>query len=138
MSGENSSTLKHTGRTSIFKLAQTSTHAARIHILRESDAHQSGEFVLLWLHHAVRAQQNPALDVAIELAHFLAKPLLIYQGLAGAHRFNSDRQHSFILQGARDVATQFAARGIRYVFNLATSPQQSSPLRALFETQSRK
>ena len=116
--------------------AQASTHTQRIHVLRESDALQSGEFVLIWLHHAVRAEQNPALDVAIELAHFLAKPLLVYQGLAGAHRFNSDRHHTFILQGARDVAAQFAARGIRYVFNLEKSPhaiKQPSPLRTLFK-----
>lgn len=123
------------GQISVLKLAQTSAHAARIHTLREGDAHHAGEFVLLWLHHAVRAEQNPALDVAIELSHSLAKPLLIYQGLAGAHRFNSDRHHSFILQGARDAAAQFAARGIRYVFNLEKSPnagKQPSPLRALF------
>ncbi len=119
----------------IHVLAQRSTHFARIHMLHAHDAQQSAEFVLLWLHHAVRAQQNPALDVAIELAHFLGKPLLVYQGLAGAHRFNSDRHHTFILQGARDAAAQFAARGIRYVFNLEKSPntQQISPLRALFE-----
>jgi len=132
------------GAISVHGLAQLSTHAERIHLLRASDAQTCGEFVLLWLHHAVRAHQNPALDVAIELAHFLAKPLLIYQGLAGAHRFNSDRHHSFILQGARDVAKQFAERGIRYVFNLEKSPNaqkvslegdaagKSSPLRALF------
>jgi len=99
----------------VHALLQASAHAQRIHVLGASEVHQSAEFVLLWLHHAVRAQQNPALDVAIELAHFLAKPLLVYQGLAGAHRFNSDRHHTFILQGARDAAAQFAARGIRYV-----------------------
>ena len=119
---------------SVHSIAQLSTHAERIHLLRDSEAQASGDFVLLWLHHAVRAHQNPALDVAIELAHFLAKPLLIYQGLAGGHRFNSDRHHTFILQGARDVAAEFAARGIRYVFNLEKSPhgQTPSPLRALF------
>ena len=128
MSGDNTTELG----AGIYRLAQSSAHRDRIHVLRASDAHQSGEFVLLWLHHAVRAQQNQALDVAIELANFLAKPLLIYQGLAGAHRFNSDRHHTFILQGAREVAAEFAARGIRYVFNLAASAQQSSPLRRLF------
>ena len=112
-----------------------SAHADRILLLNANAVHQPGEFILLWLHHAVRAEQNPALDVAIELSHVLAKPLLVYQGLAGAHRFNSDRQHSFILQGARDVAAQFAARGIRYVFNLEKAPssaKQCTPLRALF------
>ena len=117
------------------KLSSLSAHADRIHLLNTNNVNQLGEFVLLWLHHAVRAQQNPALDVAIELSHRLAKPLLVYQGLAGAHRFNSDRHHTFILQGACDVAAQFATRGIRYVFNLEKAPngaEQCSPLRALF------
>lgn len=115
--------------------SDSSAHANRIHPLNANAVYEPGEFILLWLHHAVRAQQNPALSVALELSHCLAKPLLIYQGLAGAHRFNSDRQHSFILQGAREVAAQFAARGIRYVFNLEKAPNgqaQCSPLRALF------
>ena len=115
--------------------SDSSAHANRMHPLNANAVYEAGEFILLWLHHAVRAHQNPALTVAIELSHRLAKPLLIYQGLGGAHRFNSDRHHSFILQGARDVAAQFAARGIRYVFNLEKAPNaqaQGSPLRALF------
>ena len=117
------------------KISSLSAHADRIHLLNATKIYPSGQFILLWLHHAVRAEQNPALDVAIELSHRFAIPLLVYQGLAGAHRFNSDRHHAFILQGARDVAAQFAARGIRYVFNLEktpSSPRQCTPLRALF------
>jgi hypothetical protein len=29
---------------------------------------------------------------------------LVYQGLGGQHRFNTDRHHTFILQGAREDA----------------------------------
>ena len=91
----------------------------------------AGEFVLLWLHHAVRAHENAALDVAIALANQLGQPLLVYQGLAGRHRYNSDRQHQFILQGARDVAAQFAELGITYVMHVPSDPAAKSPLPGL-------
>jgi photolyase PhrII len=107
--------------------------------LRAGEPNAAGEFVLLWLHHAVRGHENPALEFAIALSHRLAKPLLVYQGLGGAHRFNSDRHHSFIVQGARDLAWELAQRGIRYVLHVPTvddaapvsPPQSRGPLASL-------
>lgn len=111
--------------------------AERTRILRDrpappADAAPRGEFVLLWLHHAVRAHENPALDVARLEALRRGLPLLVYQGLAGRHRFNSDRHHAFILQGARDCAHELAQRfpdgSVRSVFHLPADPAQPSPL----------
>jgi len=90
-----------------------------------------GELVLYWMHHAVRGHSNPALDVALSCADRLGLPLLVYQGLAGSHRFNADRHHAFILEGARDAHAELAGRGIRAVFHLPTDPSKSSPLREL-------
>jgi hypothetical protein len=50
-----------------------------------------GEFVLYRAHHAPRAEENPALDAAATLALQLDLPLLVYQGLGGRHRYNSNR-----------------------------------------------
>jgi photolyase PhrII len=90
-----------------------------------------GEFVLYWMHHAVRGHENPALDVALALAARLKCQLLVYQGLGGRHRFNADRHHRFILEGARDVQAELAARGIRHVFWLPTDHREPSPLHRL-------
>ena len=87
-----------------------------------------GEFVLFWMHHCVRGHDNPALDVAIEFARRLGLAVLVYQGLGGAHRFNSDRHHTFIMEGARDAHREITKRGIRAVFHLAHDPRQRSPL----------
>ena len=87
-----------------------------------------GEFVLYWMHHAVRVDENPALDVAILAAQHSNLPLVVYQGLSGHHSFNSDRHHTFIMQGARDAQQAFAKRGIRYCFYLSQSPSAKSPL----------
>ncbi|MEM9172371.1 MAG: NAD(P)-binding protein [Pseudomonadota bacterium] len=85
--------------------------AERARLLNDADAF-AGDYVLYWMHHAVRDHDNPALDAAIELANGLGQPLLIYMGLAGRHDYNSDRHHYFILQGVRDAARALARRGL--------------------------
>jgi hypothetical protein len=96
--------------------------AERAHALNPRGLDPSGEFVLCWLHHAIRDHENPALDAAIEIANRAHKPVLVYQGLGGHHRYNSDRHHAFILQGARDLARGLAGRGIPYAFHLPADP----------------
>lgn len=93
----------------------------------------TGELVLYWMHHAVRGHENPALDVATSMANALGLPVLVYQGLGGAHPFNSDRHHAFILEGARDAQREIGRRGIRVLFHLPTDPHQPSPLPRLIE-----
>jgi len=87
-----------------------------------------GRFVLCWLHHAIRASENPALDTAVWLGNSLERPVLVYQGLGGRHRFNCDRHHQFIMEGARDLQKALGARGIAYAFHLPKDPATPSPL----------
>ncbi len=103
----------------------------RVRVLRDAASDDAGEFVLYWMHHAARADENPALETAIALGAELGKPVLVYQGLGGRHRFNSDRHHVFIMEGARDVAAGLAERGVRHVFHLPADPSARSPLREL-------
>ncbi|MGF1527688.1 MAG: FAD-dependent oxidoreductase [Candidatus Competibacterales bacterium] len=91
----------------------------------------NGEFVLYWMHHAARGHENPALHAAIAAANDLDLPVLVYQGLGGNHRFNSDRHHTFILEGARDVQAELARRQIAYAFYLGEEPKAPTPLRSL-------
>ncbi len=77
-----------------------------------------GERVLYWTHHALRSDENPALDVAIHLAEKLKLPLLVYQGLSERYRFASDRHHTFILEAARDLEQSYAKLGIQFSLHL--------------------
>lgn len=88
-------------------------------------------YVLYWMHHAVRVDENPALDTACSLASLMGIPLLVYQGLSGKHPFNNDRHHTFILEGGRDVHEALALKGIRHAFHLALDPSKPGPLREL-------
>lgn len=74
--------------------------------------------VLYWMRVAMRSQDNPALEAALTLAQALDRPLLVYQGLSERYPFASDRHHRFILEGARDVASALAERGVAYAFHL--------------------
>ncbi len=102
--------------------------AERVRTLNDARLSETGEFVLYWAHHAVRTDENPALDAAIAAGLQLKRPILVYQGLGGRHRFNSDRHHAFILEGARDFSASLADRDIRFAFHLPRSADGPSPL----------
>ncbi len=100
----------------------------RTRLLNGASDNPDAEFVLYWMHHAVRGHENPALDAAITLGNERQLPVLVYQGLGGRHRFNNDRHHTFILQGARSVHRELRHRDVRAVFHLDRSGTQPSPL----------
>lgn len=79
---------------------------------------RAGRFVVYWTRVAVRATENPALDVALTMAKALGVPCFVYHGLSERYRFASDRLHTFILEGARDLQRDLAARGVGSVFHL--------------------
>ncbi len=93
-----------------------------------------GGFVLYWMRTAVRIDENPALDVARLIAHEHNLPLLVYQGLSEHYEYASDRHHTFMLQGARDVQNRFQEIDISYVFHLATSDDRRPHLITLAES----
>lgn len=90
-----------------------------------------GQYVICWLHHALRCDHNAVLDTASVYADELNLPLLIYAGLGGNHRFNSDRSHRFILESARDLHARLQKAGQSLCFNPPTDPATPGPLPAL-------
>ncbi len=91
----------------------------------------TGRYVLCWLHHALRVRHNATLEAANAYARQLNIPLLIYAGLGGAHRYNSDRSHRFILESAQDLHRQLTAARQRLWFNLPQQPASQGPLAEL-------
>jgi deoxyribodipyrimidine photolyase len=77
-----------------------------------------GRFVVYWMRVAVRATENPALDVALTAARALRRPVFVLHPLSEDDAFASDRRHTFVLEGARDVRQQLAARGVGYACHL--------------------
>ena len=80
---------------------------------------------------AVRAHENPALDVALAIGRARGLPVFVYHALSERYPYASDRHHTFILEGARDVAAECAARGIGYAFHLERPGHRTKALREL-------
>lgn len=80
--------------------------------------HDDAAYILYWMRTAVRAHENAALDVALVTANKLGLPVLVYHGLDERYPYASDRFHTFILEGARDVQKELDARGIFYALNV--------------------
>ena len=83
-----------------------------------ADTVAGGAFVLYWARTAVRAHENPALDVALLAAEALGVPIFVYHALSERYPYASDRHHTFILEGARDFALELSTRGIGTAFHL--------------------
>ena len=94
---------------------------------------ESGRFVLYWMRTAVRAHENPALDAALSLANARRLPLLVYHAVSERYPYASDRHTTFILEGARDVARELAARGIPYALHVERPLSRGPHLRTLAE-----
>lgn len=94
-------------------------------------ANQRADYVLYWMRTAVRVDENPALDVARHLAIKSNLSLLVYHGLSQRYPFASDRHHTFILEGARDVQQRMKELGISYAFYLERPGFEQNYLRQL-------
>lgn len=90
-----------------------------------------GAFVLVWMRVGVRAHDNPALDAALLAGDALGLPVFVYHALSERYPYASDRHHRFILEGARDVAVELAARGIGTAFHLERPGHRGPHLRTL-------
>ena len=97
------------------------------------EGHQ-GECVVYWTHHALRTDENPALDVAIELARALELPMLVYQGLSESYRYASDRHHTFILEAARELQARYAELGVTYLLHVERAACRAPRLAQLSAT----
>jgi hypothetical protein len=84
---------------------------------------REGAFVVYWMRIAARADENPALDVALLAAKALKKPVFVYHSVSQRYRYASDRLHTFLLEGARDVQRACAERGVGYAFHLEREPK---------------
>ncbi len=105
----------------------------RVRVAAQGAQSTNGDFVLYWMHNAVRAHENPALDVALLAAEELGTSVLVYHAISEQYPFASDRLHAFMLEGARDVQREFAQRGIPYVFHLEREGHRGPHLRTLAE-----
>ena len=87
----------------------------RVLVRRGGPPRKDGKCVVYWMQRAVRAVDNPALDMAIAAANLLSLPVVIYFGVIPNYPNANLRHYHFLQQGLRDAAEDAVERGIGFV-----------------------
>lgn len=96
--------------------------ANRIVLANDMRVNLQGDFVLYWMIANRRSSYNFSLDRAVDWAHHLGKPLVIFEGLRCDYQWASDRIHAFVIAGMKANAESFGKHPVTYVPYL--EPQQ--------------
>lgn len=83
----------------------------------------AGDYVLYWMQQSQRAEQNPALDLAIHEANRLKRPVFVAFGLSDAYPEANLRHYRFMLEGLQDAETALRRKGIRLIVRRGNPPE---------------
>src|SRR5215210_1506201 len=86
----------------------------RVQNLNEADV-KEGDYVLYWMQSSQRAEQNHALEYAVQRANDLGQRLLVVFGLTDDYPEANLRHYAFMLEGLRDAQEALKKRGIKMV-----------------------
>src|SRR3954469_761254 len=86
----------------------------RVQDLNEEDV-RDGDYVLYWMQSSQRAEQNHALEYAVQRTNDLGQRLLVVFGLTDDYPEANLRHYAFMLEGLKDAQEALAKRGIKMV-----------------------
>lgn len=82
-----------------------------------------GRAVIYWMEQSQRAEANPALNKALELARQLGKPLLVYFGLTSRYPGATLRAYQFMLEGLQETAATLHALRVPFLLRIEEPPE---------------
>ena len=88
---------------------------ARVTVRRAGSPDPDGNCVVYWMQRAQRAVDNPALDVAVEAANALGKPVAVFFAPVPFYPHANLRHYRFLCEGIPDIASELAPRNIGFV-----------------------
>jgi deoxyribodipyrimidine photo-lyase len=86
----------------------------RVQNLNERDV-RDGDYVLYWMQSSQRAEQNHALEYAVQRANEMGQRLLVVFGLTDDYPEANLRHYAFMLEGLKDTQETLKERGIKMV-----------------------
>src|ERR1700689_5455216 len=95
----------------------------RVRVRRAGAPAPDAKCVVYWKQRAERALDNPALDIAVEVANALDLPLLAYFSAISNFPHANLRHYVFLNQGLADIEADLAARKI--IFIMRRAPRES-------------
>lgn len=88
---------------------------ARVTVRRAGDPDPEGRAVVYWMQRAQRADDNPALDLAIAAANEVRKPLVVLFVIDPRYPSSNLRHFHFMLEGLAEIPAALAGRGAGFV-----------------------
>ena len=76
---------------------------------------RDGDYVLYWMQSSQRAEQNHALEYAVQRANEMGQRLLVVFGLTDDYPEANLRHYAFMLEGLKDAQEALKGRGIKMV-----------------------
>ncbi len=95
-------------------MATRQVQEERVQHLNEEGV-RDGDYVLYWMQSSQRAEQNHALEYAVQQANELGRRLLVVFGLTDDYPEANLRHYAFMLEGLKDAQEALARRGIKMV-----------------------
>ena len=87
----------------------------RVRVRRAGAPDPDGRCVVYWMQRAQRADDNPALDLAIRAGNALGKPVVVFFGLHAFVERANLRHYRFLVEGLPGLAEGLARRGVGFV-----------------------
>lgn len=87
----------------------------RVTVRRGGTLDANGTCVVYWMQRAQRANDNPALELTVETANLLGKPVVVFFALMSFFPGANLRHFAFLVQGVPEIAEALQKRGIGLV-----------------------
>jgi len=94
------------------------SHDPRTSIRRAGPPDADGTCVVYWMQRAQRGIDNPALDVAVQAANVLRKPVVVFLAPVPFYPHANLRHYQFLSEGIPDIASALAKRDVGFVLRL--------------------
>ena len=88
---------------------------ARVTVRRDGPVDPDGTCVVYWMQRAQRGVDNPALDVAVQAANALGKPVVVFFAPVPYYPHANLRHYRFLTEGIPDIAEALKERNIGFV-----------------------
>jgi deoxyribodipyrimidine photo-lyase len=87
----------------------------RVTVRRAGEPYPAGVCVVYWMQRAQRGLDNPALDLAVDAANALAKPVVVFFAPVPFYPHANLRHYRFLTEGIPDIAESLKKRNIGFV-----------------------
>ena len=88
---------------------------ARVRVRRKGDPSGEGTCVVYWMQRAQRGVDNPALNISVEAANALGKPVVVFFAPVPFYPHANLRHYQFLAEGIPDIAEALEKRNVGFV-----------------------